>query len=198
MYRTCTILSFFFSDRRDEKMSFSCAYYLCSCREHHNSVVGHCFWFVQNCGENGWWPIGCRWRRHDERHSSREKVEWPRFDDSDDQDDKWPRFDGSDDQDDDRFDMGRDGEPLYANYIGTPMKLIFYWEECCERCNYVPKASDSVPRGSARGVHRNRRDFVDDEKYESDGGEVMSRANVRKPPSVRRQRTRLVRGGDWF
>jgi hypothetical protein len=165
-----------FSDRRDDIMSFPGTCCQCSCCGYHSSIVGHCYWFVQNCGANGWWPAGCEWRRHYRRQSSSEdgdRDEWPRFDHSDYEND---RSDG-------RWNGGRDGGPR-SSYRGAPMKLIFYWEKCCRRCD-IPNAA-VVPYSSARGVRRDSRDFVNGEKHTLGNGEWPIDDRVMVPTNLRR------------
>jgi len=97
---------------------------------------------------------------------------------------------------------GWDGTPR-SSYRGTQVKLIFYWDKCCQWRN-VPDAADNGCSTSEH-VHYNRRNYndgiSDSMSYGEtpiDRGGVVLTARHRRAQSSRGQRSRLVHGTDWF
>lgn len=102
---------------------------------------------------------------------------------------------------------GWDGTPR-SSYRGTQVKLIFYWDKCCQWCNVPDAADNGYP--TSESINYNHRDYNDGDYNDgisdttnyggrsNDRGRVVLAARHRRPQSSKRQRSRLVHGPDWF
>jgi len=97
---------------------------------------------------------------------------------------------------------GWDGTPR-SSYRGTQVKLIFYWDKCCQRRSVPDTADNGYYTSDA--VHHNHHDYADGSSNSvSYSGRPIDRrgmalgAHHRRAQSSRRQSSRLVHGTDWF